>query len=172
MTSPCRRVTAATLLTMFALSIPLAAVDGKKAAYFGGTVSVFSGAEDPVEGKLDTTNDHALVLTAESKPFKGQALTIPYKDIIDIEYGQKAGRRVGAAVATTVLLGPIGLLSLFSKKRKHYLTIGFKDSAQKDQVAVIELGKDIVRTTLPIISTRSGKEIEYQDEEARKNVAD
>jgi hypothetical protein len=113
-----------------------------------------------------------LVLTAESKPFKGQTLTIPYKDIIDIEYGQKAGRRVGAAVATTVLLGPIGLLSLFSKKRKHYLTIGFKDSAQKEQVAVIELGKDIVRTTLPIVSTRSGKEIEYQDEDARKNVAD
>jgi len=37
-----------------------------------------------------------------------------------------------------------------------------------DQVAVFELGKDIVRTTLPIIETRSGKKIEYQDEEARK----
>jgi hypothetical protein len=33
---------------------------------------------------------------------------------------------------------------------------------------VIELAKDIVRTTLPIIQTRSGKQIEYQDEEARK----
>jgi hypothetical protein len=37
-----------------------------------------------------------------------------------------------------------------------------------DQVAVIELGKDIVRTTLPIVEKRSGKSIEYQDEEARK----
>jgi hypothetical protein len=165
-----RRTTAATLLAVFALSIPLSAVDGNKAAYFGGTADVFSGAEDPVEGKLDTSNDHALVLTAESKPFKGHTLSIPYKDIIDIEYGQKAGRRVGAAVATTVLLGPIGLLTLFSKKRKHFVTIGFKDEAQKDQVAVIELGKDLVRTTLPIIATRSGKAIEYQDEDARKNA--
>jgi hypothetical protein len=46
--------------------------------------------------------------------------------------------------------------------------IGFKEDADKDQVAVIELGKDIVRATLPIVDTRSGKTIEYQDEEARK----
>ena len=34
--------------------------------------------------------------------------------------------------------------------------------------AVLEIGKDIVRTTLAIMETRSGKKIEYQDEEARK----
>jgi hypothetical protein len=67
------------------------------------------------------------------------------------------------------LLGPIGLVSLFSKKRKHYLTIGYTDADAKQQVAVIELGKDIVRSTLPIIETRSGKKIEYQDQEARKS---
>ena len=60
------------------------------------------------------------------------------------------------------------MLTLFSKKRKHYLTIGFKDEEGKDQVAVIELGKDIVRSTIPIVETRSGKKIEYQDEEAKK----
>ena len=84
--------------------------------------------------------------------------SVPYAKIIDLEYGQKAGRRVGAAAVTTVLLGPIGLLTLFSKKRKHYLTVGFKDELEKDQVAVIELGKDIIRTTLAIVQTRSGKQ--------------
>lgn len=74
------------------------------------------------------------------------------------------------AVAATVLLGPIGLLSLLSKKRKHYLTIAFKDESGMDQVAIFELGKDIVRTTLPIVETRSGKKIEYQDEEARQSA--
>ena len=82
---------------------------------------------------------------------------------------KKAGRRVGAAVATTVLLGPIGLVALLSKKRKHYLTVGYKDQSGKDQVAVIELGKDIVRTTLAVVETRLGKPVEYQDEEARKS---
>ena len=163
-----RLVAIALLLSIIGTDISVFAVDGKKAAYFGGTAAAFTGAKDPVEGTLNTADEQLLILTAEKKPFKGDVLKIPYSKVIDIEYGQKAGRRVGAAVATTVLLGPIGLLTLFSKKRKHYVTIGFKDDADKDQVAVIELGKDIVRTTLPIIATRSGREIEYQDEEARK----
>ena len=144
------------------------AIDSRNAAYFGGTIAAFNAAKDPVEGKLDTTNPDALIFTANDKPFSGKMLSIPYAKVLDLEYGQKAGRRVGTAVATTVLLGPIGLLSLFSKKRKHYLTIGFKDAADMDQVAVIELGKDIVRSTLPIVETRSHKKVEYQDEEAKK----
>lgn len=163
-----KRCVAGLLLVSFASEASLLAIDGKKAAYFGGTAAAFAGAKDPVEGALNTADPNDLILTAEKKPFAKQELRIPYGKIIDIEYGQKAGRRVGAAVATTILLGPIGLLTLFSTKRKHYVTIGFKDGEDKDQVAVIELGKSIVRTTLPILSTRSGKEIQYQDDEARK----
>ena len=39
----------------------------------------------------------------------------------------------------------------------------------KDQVAVLELRKDIVRTTLSIVETRSGKKVTFQDDEARKS---
>jgi hypothetical protein len=88
--------------------------------------------------------------------------------VIDLEYGQKAGRRVGLSVGLAVV-NPVALAGLFSKKRKHYLTIGYVGEAGKEQVAVFELGKDIVRTTLAIVETRSGKKIEYQDEEARKS---
>jgi hypothetical protein len=145
------------------------AIGSKNTGYKGGTVPGFDGAKDEVEGLLDTKNPDQLVFTALANPFKGKTFSIPYNRIIDLEYGQKAGRRVGTAVATTVLFGPIGLLSLLSKKRNHYLTIGFKDDAGKDQVVVLELGKDIVRTTIPIIETRSGKKVEYQDEEARNS---
>ena len=68
-----------------------------------------------------------------------------------------------------MLLSPVGLFLLFSKKRKHYLTINFKDAAGKDQAVVFELGKEIVRTTLAILEARTGKQIQYQDEEARKS---
>ena len=47
----------------------------------------------------------------------------------------------------------------------------FNDANARDQVAVIELGKDIVRATLPIVETRSGKNVEYQDDEARKSAS-
>jgi hypothetical protein len=159
------------LTLVLALIAPAAAlaVDAKGASYYGGTAG-FADAKKPVDGVLDTRDNDALAFRATDKPFSGQVLTIPYAAIIDLEYGQKAGRRVGAAAATTVLLGPIGLLALLSKKRKHFLTIGFTDAVGKDQVAVLELGKDIVRTTLPIVETRSGKKVEYQDAEAKKSA--
>ena len=62
----------------------------------------------------------------------------------------------------------LGLVTLFSKKRKHYLTIGYTDASNAAQVAVIELGKDAVRSTLAIVETRSGQALTYQDEDARK----
>ncbi len=170
MTRSTHRIMAVVLVLTFGFESFAFAIDSKGASYFGGTVSAFKGAKDPVEGTLNTTDDDALLFLANDKPYKGETFSIPYAKIIDLEYGQKAGRRVGTAVATSILLGPIGLLSLFSKKRKHFLTIGFTDANGKDQVAVLELGKDIVRTTLPIVEIRSGKKVEYQDEEARKSA--
>jgi hypothetical protein len=90
--------------SMLAPSVALASVDSKGAAYFGGTAG-FKDASDPVEGWLDTRNEDALVFSATDRHFKGQTLSIPYKAITDLEFGQKAGRRVGAAVGTTLLLG-------------------------------------------------------------------
>jgi hypothetical protein len=164
-----RLIALAVVVSLLSPSLAFASVDSKGAAYFGGTAA-FKDAKDPVNGTLDTKSESALVFSATDKHFKGETLSIPYKDIIDIEYGQKAGRRVGAAVGTTILLGPLGLLTLFSKKRNHYLTIGFKDDAGTDQVAVLELGKDIVRITIPIVETRSGKKVTFQDDEAKKSV--
>jgi hypothetical protein len=79
-----------------------------------------------------------------------------------LEYGQKAGRRVGLAIA-------VSPLALLSKKRKHFLTVNYLDDTEKQQAVVLELGKDIVRTTLATLEARSGRKIEYQDEEARKS---
>lgn len=150
-------------------SVALAGINSKKAAYQGGTTKDkdFAGAKEAIEGML-ITNDEKLLKFEYKLNKEAKVFTIPYDQFLDIEYGQKAGRRVGAAIATAVLLSPIGLFLLFSKKRKHFVTIGYKTEDGKEQVAIFELGKDIVRTTLPILEARSGKKIEYQDEEARK----
>ncbi|MBK6799069.1 MAG: hypothetical protein IPG76_20390 [Acidobacteria bacterium] len=151
-------------------STALAGIDSKKAAYQGGTTKErdFPGAKDPVEGVLNTGDEKNLKFEyAYNKSQK--VYSIPYDQIVDIEYGQKAGRRVGASIATALLISPVGLFLLFSKKRKHFVTIGYKNTEGKEEVAVFELGKDIVRTTLPILEARSGKKIEYQDEEAKKS---
>lgn len=151
-----QRGTAALLVAVMMANVGLGAVDSKKAEYVGGTISAIS---EQAEGLLDTTTETQLVFTPERG--KGPSLMIPYAAISSLEYGQKAGRRVGVAI----LVSP---LALFSKKRKHFFTVGFKDKDGKDQAVVLELGKDIVRTTLTIVETRSGKKIDYQDDEARK----
>jgi hypothetical protein len=92
----------------------------------------------------------------------GQRFTVPYDRINDLEYGQKVGRRLGVAIALT-------WMALFSKKRKHFLTVGYKDANDKQQAAVFELGKNIVRVTLASMEARTGQKIDYEDEEARKS---
>ena len=59
-------------------------------------------------------------------------------------------------------------MALFSKKRKHFLTVSYTDADGQAQAVVFELGKDIIRTSLTIVETRSGQAIEYQDDDARK----
>ena len=164
-----RIITSIILISVFATTTVFAGIDGKGAAYQGGTTKDkdFPGMKKPAEGKLDFDNQKELVFKYKLNKVE-KTYTIPYDQIIDLEYGQKAGRRVGAAIATAILLSPIGLFLLFSKKRKHFVTIGYKGADGKDEVAVFELGKDIIRTSLPILEARSGKKIEYQDDEAKK----
>jgi hypothetical protein len=164
-----RRAIAATLIACVLIQTSAGAVDSDGAAYVGGTADQYSAAKQPINGVLNTTDPEWFVFYADDKPFTSVTLPIIYKQITELEYGQKAGRRVGVAVATGLLLTPFGLLALLSKKRSHFLTITFKDDAGADQVAVLEIGKDIVRTTLAIIQTRSGQKVIYQDEEARKH---
>jgi hypothetical protein len=145
------------LLTIVAILVfqatVLGGVGSHNTVYVGGTVtSIKAGAE----GKISTADDKAFMFT-----LKRVALAIPYEKVNALEYGQKAGRRLGLAI----VLSPIALLS---KKRKHFLTISYLDENDKQQAAVFELGKDIVRTTLASVQARSGRKIEFQDEEARK----
>jgi hypothetical protein len=153
-----KRLTSCVLLAVFLLELPmLAGIDGKSAMYVGGTLKV----KEMTEGKSSTSDEKEFIFEYK----EGKQLTkvkIAYERIDSLEYGQKAGRRLGLAIAITPL-------ALFSKKRKHFLTLGYKDSDDKQQAAVFELGKDIVRTTLASLEARTGRKIEYQDEEARKS---
>lgn len=152
-----KRVTVLLLLVAFCLPVVLEALGSREAMYVGGTIAGFG---EKVEGRFETTDENTLTFVPKKK---GGPLAIPYANVTELEYGQKAGRRVAVAI----LISP---LALFSKKRNHYLTISFNDTNGKEQAGVFELGKDVVRTTLKIVETRSGKEIKYQDEDARKAI--
>jgi hypothetical protein len=133
----------------------LAGIDKDAAMYIGGTVEVIP---EKTEGRLDLTNDDKMVFR-----WQNGSWDLPYKQIKSLEYGQKAGRRVGVAIAVT-------WVALFSKKRRHFLTIGFEDPDGKKQAALIEIGKARVRVSLSVLEARTGLKVEYESDEARKHV--
>jgi len=143
------------LLVSFVIpSFALASVGSKNTLFVGGTIN---NIKVNTEGKSSTSDEQHFLFEA-----KGQKLIIPYSKIDGLEYGQKAGRRVAMAI----LISPF---ALFSKKRKHFLTINYLDENEKQQAVVLELGKDVVRVTLASLEARTGRKIEYQDEEARSS---
>lgn len=134
--------------------VSFAGLGSDKTAYVGGTENQI---KDGTEGQSSAKDDKAFIFE-----YKGGTLKIPYDQVDDLEYGQKAGRRVGVAI----MVSP---LALFSKKRKHFLTVGWKDEQDKQHAAVFELGKEVVRTTIATLEARTGKKVDYQDDEARKS---
>ncbi len=146
------------LLVMVALAAPSAlpgAVRGKEVMYVGGTIS---GLPQATEGRLDSSDEKVLRFISPKGRFD-----IPYERVTSLEYGQKAGRRLGVALTITVW-------ALFSKKRRHFMTIGFKDQDDKPQGVVLELPKGMPRSVIAIIEARSGVKCDYESEEARKHV--
>jgi hypothetical protein len=144
------------ILLISALATPgaILGVSGKRVRYVGGTLA---HVPQNTEGFLEL-QEQAAVFAPKDPEMKAE---IPYAAIHSLEYGLQSGRRVGWAVAA----GPLFLLS---KKRKHFLTVTFSDDTKRPQGAVFELAKGIVRQTLETLETKTGKQVEYESDEARK----
>jgi hypothetical protein len=126
---------------------------GSKAQVVGGTP-----AEIPVKStvRLDLTDNERLVLH-----FAKGDLRIPYEKVNTLEYGQNVSRRYAAAV----LISPMLLLS---KSHKHFVTLGYVDADGKQQALVLRVEKGDIRAVLTGLEARTGRRVEYQDNEARK----
>ena len=126
-----------------------AAVRGDKAMYVGGTVTEIPEKQ---KGKLNLEGQEVMVFNWKKKKVEHQ-WELPYTQISRMEYGQKAGRRVGVAIAVNPLF-------LFSKKRKHYFTFHFIDNDGAGQAAVFELSKKIYRPVWATLEAKTGLTVE------------
>ncbi len=120
--------------------------------YVGGTASIESGAS----GSIEVTDEHYFAFYT-----KKTQVRVPYTRIDLLEYGQKVDRRLLMAV----VISPMFLLS---KKRKHFLSVGFVDDQGNHQALVFRVDKNDIRATLVSLEARTGLRVQYQDEEARK----
>jgi hypothetical protein len=138
------------------LALPLlltAAEPGVRAEFIGGTLA---GIAAKTDGRLDLTGEDGMLFCAGKTE-----LTIDYRRVNTLEYGQNVGRRYAAAI----LISPVLLLS---KSRKHYVTIGYTDADGKQQALVVRIEKGDIRAVLASLEARTGRRVEYQDDEARK----
>lgn len=87
---------------------------------------------------------------------------VPYEKINLVEYGEKVDRRYIAAV----ILSPLFLLA---KKREHFLTVGYTDEEDHQQAMIFKINKDDIRATLVVLEARTGRKVEFQDDDARKS---
>ena len=150
-----KRIIAMVLLCLLATEpLAFAGIGHDVTMYVGGTENQI---KDGTEGKSSEKDEKNFLFQ-----YKAGTLSIPYDQVNNLEYGQKAGRRLGVAIALTPL-------ALFSKKRKHSLSVGWKDEQDKQHAAVFELGKSIVRVTIVTLEARTGRKVEYEDDEARKS---
>jgi hypothetical protein len=142
-------------LSALALSVPSAAAErGFETQYVGGTV-----AQLPMKSSVVIYLAGAESLRLE---YGKISLAIPYQKVDTLEYGQNVSRRYAAAV----LISPILLLS---KSRKHFVTVGYVDSQENQQALVLRVDKGDIRSLLAALEARTGRRVEYQDEEARKS---
>lgn len=128
-----------------------AAHDGSRAEYLGGTLSQIPTQKS---GAIRLNDNLYFVFLTEHTEVK-----VPYERINLLEYGQKVNRRYIAS-----LISPVFMLS---KKREHFLTIGYQDNDGAQQALMFKVEKNDIRLTLVTLEARTGQRVEFQDEEAR-----
>jgi hypothetical protein len=131
----------------------LAAQPGAKTQFVGGTPP---GIDPKATARLDLTGAGEMVFRSKSGEVR-----VAFHKVNTLEYGQNVSRRYAAAL----LVSPILLLS---KTRKHYITLGYVDAEGKQQVLVFRVEKGDIRSVLAGLQARTGRRVEYQDDDARK----
>jgi len=129
------------------------ATPGVKVQVVGGTLLAL-----PTKSvvRLDLTGAESLSLESGARH-----LAIPYEKINTLEYGQNVSRRYAEAI----LISPVFLLA---KSHKHFLTLGYVDAEGKQQAVVFRVDKGDIRSVLTGLEARTGRRVEFQDQEARK----
>lgn len=149
---PSVRAILAIALVSCCVPASFAGTPGSRVEYIGGTIA---GAKKS-EARIEVSGSDSLSLNIHKNP-----ILIPWKDVTTLEYGLRVSRRYVEAV----LISPIFLIS---KKKSHFVTIGFTDADGGRQAVVLEVSKDDIRSLLVSLEARTGLRVEYQDEEARK----
>jgi hypothetical protein len=126
---------------------------GSRVLYVGGTIA---DIPQKSSGRIELSRSDSMTLEVRAR-----SIRVSYQNINTLEYGMRVSRRYAEAI----LISPIFLIA---KRRTHFLTIGYTDGDGAQQAMVLQVGKEEIRPLLVSLEARSGRRVEFQDEEARK----
>lgn len=152
-TTACMTPTKIAILLLLGCSGLISGGKGGRAEYIGGTLQQIPSGCD---GTVQAVDASYFVFYSKKSSWR-----VAYDKINLLEYGQKVDRRYMAAV----LVSPLFLLS---KKRQHFLTVGYEDEEGKQQAMIFRVNKDDIRSMLVVLEARTGRKVDFQDDEARK----
>ena len=142
------------ILTALSCTALLARDLGSRAEYVGGTITQIPAG---CHGTVQTIDEQFFVFYSGKASWR-----VPYSHINLVEYGEKVDRRYIAAV----LVSPLFLLA---KKRQHFLTVGYSDETDHQEAMIFRVDKNDIRSILVSLEARTGRKVEFQDENARKS---
>lgn len=122
--------------------------------YVGGTLSQLPAK---TSGTLRIGDEDCFTFQSS-----GNTIRVPYRDVNMLEYGQRVSRRYLEAIV-------ISPLFILAKRRAYFLTVGYTDSDGRQQAMVFQVSGKEIRPVLVGLEARSGRRVEYQDDEARKS---
>lgn len=111
-------------------------------------------------------NEGTLSIKYKSKKWRHLDKSILGNNITSLSGGEYARRRVGESIASAVLLGPLFLFMLFSKKKRDNYGIEYVTNNGNKDVVLVQMKKKYGFAFGQQLKTISGKEIQQESNEA------
>ncbi len=129
--------------------------DFDKATYFpSAAAGEKKGKGEDIKGTLRFNTEMKVV---EFAPEKGNGFNIKYDTIRSMTYERAAKPRYAAGL---LIAWPL----LFTKSKKHWLTVQYTDPGGQGQFALVQLHKSNFREALATAEAETGKKIERIEE--------
>ena len=116
---------------------------------------------------LADINDGALSVHYKSKKWQNLDRTIKGDQITALSGGEYARRRVGESIGSAVLLGPLFLFMLFSKKKRDNIGVEYLTEAGTKDAVLIQVKKKYGFALAQQLKTLSGKDIQMEGDEEK-----
>jgi hypothetical protein len=115
--------------------------------------TAYGASDQGDEGRLVVDGERIRFLKGDDR----EQFSIPAKAVKEVFYSRVAGRRIKTAILVSPLL-------LFTKGKKHYMTVSFNDGASQVGAVEFKLDKNNYRGALRAVEEVSGVTMSYDQE--------